>query len=107
MKKNEISINKSQEIVDKFILKFCGGYWNPLCNLLRLVEEVGELSREINHKYGSKTKKNTEPYRNIKEEIGDIFFSVICIANFEKINLEESLNEVLKKYKDRDKNRWK
>jgi NTP pyrophosphatase (non-canonical NTP hydrolase) len=52
-----MKISEAQTAVDRYIGQFAEGYWPPLSNLARLIEEVGELARELNHRYGHKTKK--------------------------------------------------
>lgn len=95
-----------QKEVDIYINQFKEGYFPPMELLARLTEELGELSREVQHKYGTKKKKKTEVEKEIADEIGDFFFVLICMANAEGINLQESLQNVLKKYNTRDKERW-
>jgi len=82
-------------------------YWKPLSILARLTEEVGELAREINHRYGQKVKKETEKRKEISSEIGDVLYVLICLANSMDIDLEDAFNQVMKKYDRRDKDRWK
>lgn len=95
-----------QKEVDAFIGQFNTGYFSPLANLARLTEEVGELSREINHFYGEKKKKDSEAANTIKAELGDNLFVLLCIANSLDIDMTESFNETMDKYNKRDKNRY-
>ena len=74
--------------------------------LASLTEEVGELAREINHRERIKKKKETEPEGDIGLELADVLFSLICLANHYRINLEDKFNEVMEKYSSRDENRW-
>ena len=89
-----------------------GGYWPPLSMLAALLEELGELAREINNKEGSKPKKQDERdvFKNedegLHEEISDALFALICIANYYKIDLDQALRNTLKKYSTRDSNRF-
>jgi NTP pyrophosphatase (non-canonical NTP hydrolase) len=101
-----VKISEAQQAVDAYIGQFEEGYWPPLTNLARLVEEVGELARELNHRFGHKTKKPGEPEQDLGLEIGDILFVLIAIANEQKIDLEESFARVLEKYDVRDSDRW-
>lgn len=96
-----------QDAIDRWITQFDAGYWPPLANLARLTEEVGELSRELNHRYGPKTKKEDEFEGSVAEELGDILFTVATIANSLDIDLEEVVRENLRKVEDRDSDRWK
>lgn len=77
-----------------------------MSNLCRLVEEVGELSRELNHQFGGKLKKKSELHDRTREELGDIFFTLLVLANQLEIDLGEALGEVLSKYQHRDATRW-
>ena len=99
-------ISEAQRAVDAWIGQFKEGYWPPLTNLARLTEEVGELARELNHRYGSKVKRADEPEQDLALELADILFVVITIANEQKIDLEEAFQRTLDKYKLRDSDRW-
>lgn len=103
---DEISLQQMQDAVDAWISQWDEGYWPPLANLARLVEEVGELSRELNHSHGSKPKKDTEDTGSIAEELGDILFVTVAIANQLDIDLTEAFGAVLEKYDIRDADRW-
>lgn len=95
-----------QKEVDAYIGQFKEGYFSPLAMLARLTEEMGELAREINHYYGEKPKKSTEKERTIEEELGDVLFVMICMANSLNIDLETAHNIVMEKFNTRDKDRW-
>jgi len=99
------SLDRIQNKVDKWI-KGHGGYWSPLSMLASVMEEVGEISRELNHIEGFKPKKPTEKEDGLGQEIGDLLFSVICLANYYKINLSEEIELVLQKYTKRDADRF-
>ena len=94
------SMKEMQTEVDDYIGQFKTGYFSPLANLARLTEEVGELSREINHVYGEKKKKASEDDNTIKAELGDNLFVLMCI------DLTESFDETMEKFNTRDKNRF-
>lgn len=100
------SMKEMQTEVDDYIGQFKTGYFSPLVNLARLTEEVGELSREINHVYGEKKKKASEDDNTIKAELGDNLFVLMCIANSLDIDLTESFDETMEKFNTRDKNRF-
>jgi len=102
-----MELKEAQARVDEWISRFEEGYWPPLTILARLMEEVGELSRELNHRYGSKLKRLDEAPTDVGLEIGDVFFVLLSLANQQGIDLEDSLSQVLRKYEDRDSNRWK
>ncbi|EOW9526629.1 nucleotide pyrophosphohydrolase [Bacillus cytotoxicus] len=95
-----------QKEVDAYIGQFKEGYFSPLAMMARLTEEMGELAREINHYYGEKTKKTTEKEKTIEEELGDVLFVMICMANSLNIDLETAHNTVMNKFNTRDKDRW-
>lgn len=101
-----MKISEAQHAVDRYIGQFAEGYWPPLTNLARLMEEVGELARELNHRFGHKTKKPGEPEQDLALELADIMFVVIAIANEQKVDLEEAFGRVLDKYEVRDADRW-
>ena len=101
-----MSLNDAQARVDAWISRFEEGYFHPLTNLARLTEEVGELAREINHRFGQKTKKREEPEGDLALELADILFVVICIANREKIDLQQAFDRMMAKVDARDTSRW-
>jgi NTP pyrophosphatase (non-canonical NTP hydrolase) len=98
---------EAQRRVDAWIGQFEEGYWPPLANLARLVEEVGELARLMNHRFGPKKKKADEAEQDFGEELGDVLFVLLVLANEQKIDLGEALERVLEKYRVRDSERWK
>jgi NTP pyrophosphatase (non-canonical NTP hydrolase) len=101
-----MSLTQSQQRVDAWISRYEEGYFHPLTNLARLAEEVGELAREINHRYGQKTKKADEPDADLGMEMADILFVLICLANREGIDLQESFDRMMHKVEHRDADRW-
>ncbi len=101
-----MSLREVQEEVDKWISQFKSGYWSQFEIMTRLSEEVGELAREINHKYGQKKKKTAHEGSDIEEEIGDIIFTLACLANKEKIDLDECFKKAMDKCYGRDKDRF-
>lgn len=100
------SMRDLQKEVDEYIGQFKEGYFSPLAMMARITEEVGELAREINHSYGEKPKKASEEEKKIEEEIGDVLFVLICLANSLHIDLEQAHNLVMEKFNTRDKDRW-
>jgi len=99
-------LTENQRRVDAWIGQFEEGYFHPLTNLARLTEEVGELAREINHRFGQKTKKKDEPEGDLGMELADILFVLICIANREGIDLDEAFERMMAKVESRDRDRW-
>ena len=94
-----MDLKEAQARVDAWISQFEEGYWPPMHNLARLMEEVGELARELNHRYGSKPKKPEEPDQDLAMELADVLFVLLVIANEQKIDLDEALVRVLEKYR--------
>jgi NTP pyrophosphatase (non-canonical NTP hydrolase) len=101
-----LTLTEAQRAVDAWIGQFEEGYWPPLSNLARLVEEVGELAREMNHRFGHKPKKAEEPPQDLALELADILFVIIVLANEQGIDLDEAFGRVLDKYRVRDSDRW-
>lgn len=100
------TIDEMQKDVDQYICQFKEGYFHPLSMLARMTEEVGELAREVNHRYGEKPKKSTEDENTIEQELGDLLFIISCFANSLGISLESAFEQVMEKYNTRDKDRW-
>lgn len=103
---NSVSFTEAQARVDAWISQFEAGYFDPLTNMTRLSEEVGELAREVNHRFGQKTKKQEEADGDMALEMADIMFVLICMANREGIDLQEAFDRMMAKVEGRDANRW-
>ena len=101
-----MDIREAQRQVDAWISQFEEGYWPPLDNLARLMEEVGELARELNHRYGAKRKKAEEADQDLALELADVLFVLLVIANEQGLDLDDALTRVLEKYRERDSDRW-
>jgi len=101
-----VSLKESQARVDAWIAQFEEGYFHPLTNMARLSEEVGELAREVNHRFGQKTKKKSEAEGDLGMEMADILFVLICMANREGIDLQVAFDRMMEKVESRDKDRW-
>jgi NTP pyrophosphatase (non-canonical NTP hydrolase) len=102
----DLTLRDAQAAVDAWISRFEVGYWPPLANLARLIEEVGELARELNHRSGTKPRKPDEPEGDLAMELGDILFVLVALANEQGVDLDEALRAVLRKYQVRDEDRW-
>jgi len=100
-----MEISKAQEIVDKWIKDYGVRYFNELTNLAILVEEVGEVARIISRQYGEQSFKNSEKENNLSDELADVLFVLICIANQTGIDLTEALKKNLDKKTKRDNSR--
>jgi NTP pyrophosphatase (non-canonical NTP hydrolase) len=99
-------LTEAQTRIDAWISQYEEGYFHPLTNLARLAEEVGELAREINHRFGQKTKKPEEPPGDLGMEMADILFVLICMANREGIDLQDAFDRMMAKIESRDERRW-
>jgi len=101
-----MSLSDAQQRVDRWISQFEAGYFDPLTNMARLAEETGELAREVNHRFGQKTKKASEAPGDMGMEMADILFVLICMANREGIDLQQAFDQMMHKVETRDANRW-
>ncbi len=101
-----MALAEYQKQIDDWVQGYETPYWAPLSQLARLSEEVGELARALNHKYGDKIKKPTEEADDIEGELGDILFDVICMANSEGLDLDKALQKVIDKARTRDADRF-
>jgi len=101
-----MTIEETQKKIDNWIKKYGVRYFSELTNLALLNEEVGELSRHIARKYGEQNyKKEVNSTNLIKEEIGDIFFVLICLCNQMNIDLKECILNSIDKKTKRDSER--
>ncbi|MFX1344189.1 MAG: MazG nucleotide pyrophosphohydrolase domain-containing protein [Promethearchaeota archaeon] len=104
--KKENSLKELQHVVNNWINDH-GGYWPPLSLISAIMEELGELAREVNSLEGFKPKKvNNRVKSNLGEELADLLFSIICVANFYEIDLNEELEKIIDKYSERDSRRF-
>lgn len=106
MKDKNQSLHSMQAEVDAYIQQFKTGYFSPLSQMARLTEEVGELAREINHYYGEKPKKTDEQPKTVSEELGDVLFVTMIMANSLDIDLTEAFQQNMEKFNQRDKYRF-
>lgn len=102
----ERTMEEMQRAVDAYISQFKEGYFPPMELVARLTEELGEVAREVQHVHGMKKKKSTEDESSMEEELGDLLFVLICLANVEDVNLNQALARVMNKFETRDANRW-
>jgi NTP pyrophosphatase (non-canonical NTP hydrolase) len=102
-----MTIAEAQQIVDKWIKTNGVRYFNELTNMALLTEEVGEVARIISRKYGEQSFKTNENDSDLGDEIADVMFVLICIANQTGINLTEALKNNLEKKTERDISRHK
>ena len=95
-----------QEEVDKWVNQYKIGYFKPLEIMACLTEEVGELAREVNHQFGPKKKKASENSREMADEIADIIFTLSCLSNSLKLDIDAAFKRVMDKCYGRDMERW-
>lgn len=101
-----MEMEEMQKVVDEYIRQFKVGYFSPLASMARMTEEVGELAREINHYHGEKKKKDSEEEKEIAEELADILFITITMANSLDVDLTEAFKNTMDKFQTRDRNRF-
>jgi NTP pyrophosphatase (non-canonical NTP hydrolase) len=102
---SQLTIKESQEIVDKWIKTVGVCYFSELTNLGQLVEEVGEVARIITRTYGDQSFKKSDKNHELGDELADVLFVLICLANQTGIDLTEALRKNLDKKTKRDANR--
>lgn len=107
MSKAEITLSAAQKLVDEWIKKYGVRYFSELTNMAVLTEEVGELARIIARKYGDQSFKEGENADGLADEMADVLWVLICLANQTGINLEEAFSANMLKKTNRDKNRHK
>jgi len=102
-----MKISEAQNIVDEWINKFGVRYFNELTNMALLTEEVGELARIMARKYGDQSFKDSEQNLDLSDELADVLFVLICIANQTGVDLTKAFEKNLRKKTDRDSDRHK
>ncbi|MCZ4242769.1 nucleotide pyrophosphohydrolase [Pedobacter punctiformis] len=102
-----MTINEAQQAVDNWIKTTGIRYFNELTNTAILMEEVGEVARIMSRKYGEQSFKKSDEEVNLADEMADVMFVLICLANQTGINLTEALEKNLEKKKIRDADRHK
>ena len=100
-----MELNILQKKVDDWIKKYGVRYFNELTNMAQLTEEVGEVARIISRVYGEQSIKKDEKINDLGEELADVLFVLICLANQTGVDLEKSFDEKLEKKSKRDKTR--
>jgi NTP pyrophosphatase (non-canonical NTP hydrolase) len=102
-----MTIAEAQESVDQWIKTTGIRYFNELTNTVILMEEVGEVARIMSRKYGEQSFKKSDEAVNLGEEMADVLFVLICLANQTGINLTEELEKNMVKKSIRDADRHK
>lgn len=99
-----MTIEQAQKTVDDWIKKYGVRYFNELTNMAILTEEVGEVARIIAREYGEQSSKKSDN-KNLADELADVLFVIICLANQTGVNLTEALDKNLQKKTNRDNTR--
>jgi NTP pyrophosphatase (non-canonical NTP hydrolase) len=99
-------LSEIQHQVNEWVAQYKIGYFKPHEILARLTEEVGELAREVNHRFGPKPKKPAEQNAEMADEMADIIFTVVCLANSQGIDLDEAFKRTMDKCYGRDRDRF-
>ncbi|RUA31656.1 MAG: pyrophosphatase [Bacteroidetes bacterium] len=102
-----MTIQEAQEQVDQWIKKYGVRYFNELTNMAILTEEVGELARIISRTYGEQSFKESDKNRDLGDEMADVLWVLICMANQTGVDLTEALKKNIEKKTFRDKDRHK
>lgn len=102
-----MTLTEAQQTVDKWIKNYGVRYFNELTNMAILTEEVGEVARVIARRYGEQSEKESDKNKDLGDEMADVLFVLICLANQTGINLEDALKKNLDKKAQRDSTRHK
>ena len=100
-----MTIEEAQKTVDEWIKTVGVRYFNELTNMAMLTEEVGEVARIIARRYGEQSEKESDKDKDLGDEMADVLFVLICLANQTGINLTEALQKNLDKKTKRDATR--
>lgn len=103
----DITIKQAQETVDKWIKTYGVRYFNELTNMAILTEEVGEVARIMARQYGEQSFKESDKKHDLGDELADVLWVVMCLANQTGIDLTEAFEKNLNKKTTRDKDRHK
>ena len=105
MEVNQITINEAQKLVDNWIKTYGVRYFSELTNMAILTEEVGELARIMSRKFGDQSFKRSEEKYDLGDEMADVLWVLICLANQTGIDLDEAFMKNMEKKTVRDKER--
>ncbi|WKZ60131.1 MAG: nucleotide pyrophosphohydrolase [Cyclobacteriaceae bacterium] len=100
-----MTIEQAQQQVDQWIRTVGVRYFNELTNMAMLTEEVGELARIIARRYGEQSEKESDKNKDLGDEMADVLWVLICLANQTGVNLTEAFQKNLEKKNTRDKDR--
>lgn len=102
-----MEIKEAQKIVDDWINEYGVRYFDEMTNTAMLMEEVGEVARIMARRYGEQSEKESDKNKDLGEEMADVMFVLICLANQTGIDLEEAMMKNLEKKTKRDATRHK
>lgn len=105
MNKQELTLNQAQQQVDHWIKTIGVRYFSELTNMAILTEEVGELARIMARKYGDQSFKKSDEKYNLADEMADVLWVLICLANQTGVDLNEAFQKNMEKKTNRDKDR--
>jgi NTP pyrophosphatase (non-canonical NTP hydrolase) len=100
-----MDLKNAQKIVDNWINNHGVRYFNELTNMAQLTEEVGEVARIISRRYGEQSEKDSDKNKDLGEELADVLFVVLCLANQTGVNLQDAFDKKLELKTNRDHNR--
>jgi NTP pyrophosphatase (non-canonical NTP hydrolase) len=107
MSENIDGLRSVQQEVDNWIKEFGVRYFNELTNMVQLTEEVGEVARIIARRYGEQSEKASDKDKDLGEELADVLFVVVCLANQTGVDLQSAWEARMDKKTSRDKDRHK
>src|ERR1700755_355044 len=102
-----MTLEQAQQQVDEWIKTHGVRYFNELTNMAMLTEEVGEVARIIARRYGEQSEKESDKAKDLGDEMADVLWVLICLANQAGVNLTEAFHKNMQKKTDRDKDRHK
>jgi NTP pyrophosphatase (non-canonical NTP hydrolase) len=102
-----MTIQEAQQTIDEWIKTTGVCYFNELTNMAMLTEEVGEVARIIARRYGEQSEKESDKNKDLGDELADVFFVLLCLANQTGVDLTDALNKNLDKKTVRDADRHK
>ena len=105
MKSKDISLKEVQDQVDQWIKQYGVRYFSELSNLAQLTEEVGELARLIGRKYGDQSFKKSDQEKDLADEMADVLWVLVCLANQTGVNLTDAFYKNIEKKTGRDHKR--